>query len=245
MFQSIFQIKTYTLLLLFTFITAFIVVEDARANIPQTQRPYTINNKTYYPIFPTPRFQQQGKASWYGPKFHGRPTSNGEVFDMYGMTAAHKELPMNTLLRVKNLENGKEITVRINDRGPFITGRIIDLSYAAAKALNMVRSGIVQTEISVISEAPYNRLRKHYNQEYYVQVGAFSKPQNAQRIQQNFQNAGHKAVIRPYNSSKSKASLYLVQIYVGEDFQHAQKAEYSLLQSGYNDAFLIAYHQKG
>ncbi|MCI5132293.1 MAG: septal ring lytic transglycosylase RlpA family protein, partial [Candidatus Electrothrix sp. EH2] len=102
--------------------------DKKRKKIPGTQRPYVIEGQTYYPIPSAQGYEETGLASWYGDPFHGRKTANGETYDMYGVTAAHKTLPMNTMLLVKNLRNGKTATVRINDRGPFVDGRIIDLS---------------------------------------------------------------------------------------------------------------------
>jgi len=99
---------------------------------------------------PLSAWQQKGLASWYGGKYQGRQTANGEIFNTYEMTAAHKTLPFNTVLNVKNLDNGKVTRVRINDRGPFIKGRIIDLSKAAASKLNMVHSGTARVVISVV-----------------------------------------------------------------------------------------------
>jgi len=92
-----------------------------------------------------------GKASWYGPKFHGKKTSNREVYDMYGMTAAHKELPFNTMIEVTNLENGKSCIVRINDRGPFVKKRILDLSKGAAIQIGLDRMGVAKVKIRIIS----------------------------------------------------------------------------------------------
>ena len=96
------------------------------------------------------RHSEKGIASWYGKKFHGRRTANGERFDMYALTAAHRSLPFGTKVRVTNLENGRSVMVRVNDRGPFIRGRVIDLSYAAAKDLRMVRQGVVKVEITLV-----------------------------------------------------------------------------------------------
>jgi rare lipoprotein A (peptidoglycan hydrolase) len=95
--------------------------------------------------------KQRGVASWYGPGFHGRQTANGEIYDQYQLTAAHRTLPLGTWVAVKNPTNGKMIEVRINDRGPYIDGRIIDLSYAAAQALNMIKPGITQVEVEIIA----------------------------------------------------------------------------------------------
>ena len=93
---------------------------------------YTVMGKTYYPMNDARRYQVSGVASWYGTKFHGQATANGEAYDLYGMTAAHKTLPLPSFARVTNLDNGKSVVVRVNDRGPFHEGRVIDLSYAAA-----------------------------------------------------------------------------------------------------------------
>ncbi len=93
---------------------------------------------------------QYGYASYYGPKFHGRRTASGEIFNMYAYTAAHRYLPFGTIVRVTNLENGKSVIVRINDRGPFKAGRIIDLSYAAAKKIGMIKKGVVKVKIEVL-----------------------------------------------------------------------------------------------
>lgn len=107
----------------------------------------------YYPVSDADvdGFKERGVASWYGPRFHGKKTANGETYNMHAMTAAHKTLPFNTLVRVEDLETGKEVTVRINDRGPFIKGRIIDLSYASAKMLNLEGRGIARVKITEIT----------------------------------------------------------------------------------------------
>ncbi len=94
---------------------------------------------------------QVGIASWYGEEFHGRPTSSGEIFDMYKLTAAHKELPLGTRVLVTNLKNRKRVVVKINDRGPFVQGRIIDLSYGAAKKIGMLADGVVKVRIEVVN----------------------------------------------------------------------------------------------
>jgi len=93
----------------------------------------------------------KGKASWYGPKFHGKKTANGETYDMYGITAAHKELPFNTIVEVTNMVNGKKCRVRINDRGPFIKNRILDLSKGAAQKIGLDKMGVAKVEIRIIS----------------------------------------------------------------------------------------------
>ena len=93
---------------------------------------------------------ERGMASWYGNEYHGRTTANGETFDQWAMTAAHKKLPFGTVVRVTNKRNGKKVTVRINDRGPFVRGRIIDLSRGAADEIGMVRDGVVPVEVEIL-----------------------------------------------------------------------------------------------
>lgn len=115
-----------------------------------TMRPYTINGKTYYPTTVSVGDTASGIASWYGPDFHGKKTSNGEIYNMNAMTAAHKTLPMNTMVRVTNLGNGAQTTVRINDRGPFVAGRIIDLSKAAATSIGMIGTGTARVKLEVV-----------------------------------------------------------------------------------------------
>ena len=111
---------------------------------------YEVFGKRYYVMDESIGYTERGVASWYGKKFHGRRTSSGEPYDMYGMTAAHKSLPLPTYARVTNLRNGRSIVVRINDRGPFVDNRLIDLSYAAATRLDMVREGTTLVEIEAI-----------------------------------------------------------------------------------------------
>ena len=130
---------------------------------------------------PKPDDTVRGLASWYGQKFHGRPTANGETYDMYGITAAHRELPLGTVVDVTHLGNGRKVRVRINDRGPFVRGRILDLSYGAARQLHMVNQGVAKVEIRIVSvgdgtKGPISTLR------YTVQAGAFRDPKNAAAI---------------------------------------------------------------
>jgi rare lipoprotein A len=112
---------------------------------------YTIKGKTYSPLKQVrPGFFQDGVASWYGPGFHGKKTASGEVYDMHGMTAAHSILPLNTIVKVANLKNGQEVVVRVNDRGPFIGDRVIDLSFEAARKLGIVAPGTMPVRVSVL-----------------------------------------------------------------------------------------------
>lgn len=121
---------------------------------------------------------QEGVASWYGPGFHGKATTSGEVYDQHDLTAAHQTLPLGTRVAVTNLRNGRSIEVRINDRGPFVDDRVIDLSYAAAQALDMVGPGTTPVRITVVGD-PTVRFAPLV---YTVQVGSFADPGNAERL---------------------------------------------------------------
>ncbi|MCQ4346233.1 septal ring lytic transglycosylase RlpA family protein [Pseudomonas stutzeri] len=119
-------------------------------NGPVKASPYTVFGKPYYPIQDARNYQAVGIASWYGTKFHGQATANGETYDLYGMTAAHKTLPLPSYVRVTNLENGRSVILRVNDRGPFYSDRIIDLSFAAAKKLGYAESGTARVKVEGI-----------------------------------------------------------------------------------------------
>lgn len=117
---------------------------------PVKASPYVVFGKQYYPLTDARRYVATGPASWYGTKFHGQATANGEAYDLYGMTAAHKTLPLPSYVRVTNLENGKSVILRVNDRGPFYSDRIIDLSFAAAKKLGYAEKGTAQVRVEGI-----------------------------------------------------------------------------------------------
>ena len=126
-------------------------------------------------LLPVVNGVQSGIASWYGQEFHGRPTSNGEIYNMHELTAAHRTLPFGTVVEITNILNGRTVTVRINDRGPFVGNRIIDLSYAAARMLDMVGPGTIPIRLEVVKEV----LPAPAGQRFAVQVGAFILRDNA------------------------------------------------------------------
>ena len=115
--------------------------------------PYTINGQTYVPTV-DPKYRAEGVASWYGPDFHGKETANGEIYDMHGISAAHKTMPIPSYARVTNLENGRSIVVRVNDRGPFVGDRVIDLSVGTAKALDAYAKGLSRVRVEYVGHAP-------------------------------------------------------------------------------------------
>jgi rare lipoprotein A (peptidoglycan hydrolase) len=144
-------------LLIITVIASIALTGCARnlSTIKQSQnQSYTVMGKTYYPMKEAkPGLCQSGIASWYGPGFHGKKTASTEIYNMHELTAAHNVLPLNTLVKITNLENQKEVVVRINDRGPFVGDRIVDLSWAAAKKLGMVKKGTVPVRVAVLGPA--------------------------------------------------------------------------------------------
>jgi rare lipoprotein A len=172
--------------------------------------------KRYFVLGAADGYVERGVASWYGPTFHGVNTSSGERYDMYGMTAAHKTLPLPTYARVTNLRNGRSITVRINDRGPFVANRLIDLSYTAAAKLDMLREGTTFVEVRALTPGvPDNLTRTSETPPptLYVQVGAFADQGNAQRALTRLQAAGMStAFVAPPPPTGDKPSLYRVRV---------------------------------
>ena len=130
-------------------------------------------------------YQEVGIASWYGKDFHGRPTASGEIYNMYGYSAAHKTIPLGSTVRVTHLGNGRSIVVPINDRGPFVGDRIIDLSYGAARHLGMVKEGIAKVRVEVLQVSRTSTAR------YTLQFGAFTERQNAVTVAQKIQSLGY------------------------------------------------------
>jgi rare lipoprotein A len=234
-------------ILLFILFFALDCSAATQKKIPATQLPYVIKNRTYSPLPTSVGYEETGLASWYGKDFHGNATSNGETYNMHGPTAAHKLLPMHTMLLVTNLDNGKETVVRVNDRGPFVQGRIIDLSYGAAQKIALVKSGTARVKITALGETKLNKntgKRKFTKYadfksgEYFVQIGAFLKKYNSESLQKKFHEFGHKAVIRK-SSIKGKI-FYRVQVYVGQTLTMAKRREKALRDKGYKGAFVIA-----
>lgn len=208
--------------------------------IPPTQRPYQIDGIWYYPIPDATGYSEKGIASWYGPGFHAKKTSNGESYDMYAMTAAHKTLPMGTHVKVRNTGNGKQTVVRINDRGPFVRRRIIDLSYTAAKNLGI--SGLGNVEIWTVGmDRPPAKTKGPIDftlGNFTIQVGAFQNRQNADRLRQKLSGRYENAHITEYD----RGDIYFYRVRVGKysHLQDAQKAEKMFMKSGFPDAMAVA-----
>lgn len=201
---------------------------------------YEVLGKRYRVLASSKGYRQKGIASWYGTKFHGRKTSNGEVYNMYAMTAAHKTLPIPSYVRVTNLKNLHSVVVRINDRGPFHENRIIDLSYTAAVKLGIQKTGTGFVEVTAleaeVSDAGANNIKAKHGSPFYLQIGAFSQLLNARQLQNKLADItiNNSRVMRQDNK------LYKVQIGPFYSAQHADITNHKLLQAGLTDITLVA-----
>ena len=180
-----------------------------------TDKPYVVNGVVYYPKKTVPiGWTEKGIASWYGPNFNGKYTSDGEIYNMFAYTAANKILPMNTIVKVTNLNNGKSVIVRINDRGPFVKGRIIDLSYAAGKKIGLDVTGTAPVVIKVIGFKG-----KDYISGYKIQIGAFIYKNAAYRFANKYKKFG-------YNTEVLKRGEFYKVFIVGfNTYNEAKKFE--------------------
>ena len=170
----------------------------SKARHKATMRSYRVRGKTYHPTYVKVGDTMRGIASWYGPDFHGKETSNGEQYNMHAMTAAHKTWPMDTMVRVQNLDNGRSAVVRINDRGPFVQGRVIDCSYAAGKKLGLDKTGVARVKLTVLGFAgkiyrPTEAQKEAHApapqvelSDFGIQVGAFRRYEGARSYQRRY-----------------------------------------------------------
>jgi rare lipoprotein A len=165
----------------------------------------------------------QGLASWYGGKFHGRLTSSGEIFNTNDMTAAHKTLPFGTIVKVTNQDNGKSTMVKINDRGPFVEGRIIDLSMAAAERLDMIGQGVAHVSLDIVDFVTDSDL-------FAVQVGAYTLEKNAEKARATLQAAGFVVTVERNTLGVSRVAARAI---AGRDLPDSRKKLEGLGFSGY------------
>jgi rare lipoprotein A len=219
----------------------------------RTQRPYQIKGVWYYPLPSADGYVEEGLASWYGPEFHGKPTSCGEPYDMYAMTAAHKTLPMGTHVKVTNQRNGRSVILRVNDRGPFVSGRIIDLSCRGAQELGSANPGLAPVRVEAVQIAseqqiagttywkvdPVPSLRFGL---FGVQIGSFREQKNAHRLKEKMQNAYGTIQILPF--SDQDGYHYRVQVGSYKDLLLAQEEMKRLRHNGFADAFVVAMEDK-
>jgi rare lipoprotein A len=211
--------------------------------IPGYPKPYKVLGRWYQPAPDSKGFHEHGVASWYGDDFHGEKTSSGEIYDMYDMTAAHKTLPLGTRVKVLNLNNNREIEVRVNDRGPFVEGRIIDLSYEAAKRIGLVGNGTAPVEIAAIAQeikpgaGPV--VPVDYNSgNFTFQVGAFIDKSNAERLKTKLDEKYENAHIMIYE--RGDRIFYRVRVGRCQKLDNTAKFAEVLKKDGYTDVFTVA-----
>ena len=218
---------------------------------PANQRPYQIRGINYTPMDTGKGFSAQGNASWYGQKFHGHLTSNGEIYDMYTMSAAHKTLPLPSYARITNLQNGKQVVVRINDRGPFHRNRLIDLSYAAAIKLDMLSSGLAKVKLDVIhidqsgqltvgNQAPIKTMEEitqkgnELNPLLFIQVAALQDKQKILHIAH-----GLTSLYQIPHHTPENDGLYRLQLGPINNEDEAQTLLSELQKNGYSGAYKV------
>jgi rare lipoprotein A len=176
-------------------------------------------------------FRQEGIASWYGSKFHGRKTANGERYNMYGISAAHRTLPLGTVVRVTHTGNGRKVTLRINDRGPFVEGRIIDLSYGAARKLGMVRQGIADVVVEAFGSAA-TPAPLPVPGTFSLQVGSFLVPDNAHELEEALRRDNDTVSIVAFQDNRSTYYRVLVGRFSSQEAARAAGKE--LQRQGYS-----------
>ena len=234
------------------------IVEDCTSEIrasnaiyKSTMRPYKVRGRWYYPIAVNEGDTFIGKASWYGPNFHGRLTSNGERYNMHKRTAASKTLPINTYVRVVNLNNGQETVVRINDRGPFVEGRIIDLSYQAAKEVGVIKKGVVPVKLEVVScDETANRYARKQpakiinkskslnakNNRYFVQIASIYDKSRALKLKSKYASVDKK--YKSYLVARKDKNKKIYKLLIGR-FSSKEAAKNFIKKKNFKRAFIV------
>jgi len=213
------------------------------------QTPYEVRGKQYTILPSADGYEEVGVASWYGLKFHGELTSNGEIYNMYSMSAAHKTLPLPAYLRVTNLENQKSIIVRVNDRGPFHTGRIIDLSYAAAKKLEYDKQGTARVKLEVIT-VPKVRVNSSGNTRggesgqldrisNFIQVAAYANRLAAESVYGKLMDLVGRPDVFIAKSPNQKPAIYRVRVGPLDEMQEAESLVSKIKEAGIGQPILI------
>lgn len=221
---------------------------DRKTYSHSTMRPYVVRGIRYTPKMVSVGDEFNGYASWYGPDFHGKLTSNGETYNMYDMTAAHKTLPMNTIVKVTNRRNGLSTVVRINDRGPFVDTRIIDLSKTAAKKIDMLGTGTAPVTLEVLgfetkgtkSIPTTEELKKSSPKEasygqFALQIASFIKIEGAIATQEKYDNTdGYKTIIKDIDNGSTRVfKVWLT------GFKSEQEARDYKQQGNFENAFIV------
>ena len=221
----------------------FAQAPESGRHLKGSQKPYTVNGQRYEPLQTHEGFSQTGVASWYGKDFNGKKTSNGETYNMNAMTAAHKTLPLGVYVKVHNRDNGREAIVRVNDRGPFVKGRIIDLSYAAAKKLGVDVAGTAPVRIEALGysaggKGGYKEPATYDSGNYTVQVGSFKEYSNAERLSGEMKNLFGFSEAHLTNVN---GDLFY-RVYAGKytSLKTAEAAEKSFAEHGYPGSFVVS-----
>ena len=212
-------------------------IRNSKAMQRATMRPYTVLGKRYYPTYAKVGDTLYGVSSWYGPNFHSKKTSNGEIYNMYDYTAAHKTLPMNTMVRVTNLDNGKDVIIRINDRGPFVKSRIIDLSNVAAHKIDMVKKGTANVKLTIlgfnakIATTKEEKEQKQASGHFYLQVGVFGVVKSAYDLKRKFEiilDKKYKVILKDDKINNKKVKRVWIDGFRSEDEVNNFKEENNL-----------------
>lgn len=212
------------------------------------EKPYEVNGERYDPMRRDQHegFSEEGLASWYGPNFHGKKTSNGETYDMNAMTAAHKTLPLGVWVRVTSRVNGKQAIVRVNDRGPFVKGRVIDLSYSAARELDVVGPGTAPVRIEALGyretdgagKIAYRQPKSYTIGSYSVQVGAFTVAENARRLSAQLEEKHGYAHVE--EGWVNGSLFHRVRVGKYPSIEAAETARVDFEKSGFQNCFTVA-----
>lgn len=235
--------------------------------IAGNKSPYTVFGRTYHVMPSSSGYRETGVASWYGTKFHGRNTSNGEVYDVYGMTAAHRSLPIPSYVKVTNLENRRSVVVRINDRGPFHGDRIIDLSWAAAEKLGFADHGVAPVEVVAIQPGSYQNtsvaqptidespaarpvpvagrselrgaeFKGPLPANTFLQIGAFSSRESAEALQRQMSSTiGHPGEVRQIR--RDGADLFRVLLGPLDDHEQLASLTQKIVNTGQSRPFVV------
>jgi rare lipoprotein A len=240
-------------------------VPKAEPRSASGNKPYSVYGVTYTPLADTSGYRERGVASWYGKKFHGRRTSSGEPYDMYAMTAAHKTLPLPSYVRVRNLQNDRSVVVRVNDRGPFLHNRLIDLSYAAAARLGILGTGTGVVEVEAVGpDEPATQVVKTYplqlippaaaaeeisaapapavSPKLYLQVGAFTQRDNAVSLRDRLEREALRPIFvqsSQANGGADAAPVYRVRIGPLASVEEGDRLTQRVVQLGISDARIV------
>lgn len=232
---------------------------------------YEVFGKQYKTLASSEGYKAEGTASWYGRKFHGHRTSSGEPYDMFAMTAAHRSLPLPTYVKVKNIHNGKEVILKVNDRGPFVHNRLIDVSYAAAKKLGIHESGTGKVVVTAIDPSVWHQQQKNAvakaekaakpnakpstiakksqiqeQTQLYIQLGAFTKKLNAQKLAESASHLTHalkNVNVQVYENQLDDKDVYKVRIGPLKNKTEAEKLQKELVALSHDFTATLVYEK--